>query len=164
MVGRPPDTTAHFSKEGEDQLYFVRYGTRSEFYNPDSKIYAIDEIQADLMKGFEDAMKFGQNPKKPVNPYNIEFMENITSLRAKELVSDAREIIDKGVMATQEERTKLQKLNNQLAVLMGTNPTTSTSSVLKKIHNQPYPYRPISEKEDYADHAVIVTGKQLIDY
>lgn len=160
MVGRPPDTTAHFSKEGEDQLYFVRYGTRSEFYNPDSKIYAIDEIQADLMKGFEDAMKFGQNPKKPVNPYNIEFMENITSLRAKELLSDAREIVDKGVMATQEERTKLQKLNDQFSVLMRTNPTTSASKVLKEIHNQPYPYRPISEKEDYADHAVKVLAKR----
>jgi hypothetical protein len=159
-LGRAPRNVAHFAQEGEDQLYFVRYGTRSEYYNPDSKIYAIDEIQADLMKGFEDAVKSGQKLEKPINPYNVEFLDDLTNLRSRELVSDAREILDKGVMATQQERTKLQELNNQLKTLLQTNQTTTAKNVLKEIKKQPYPYRPVSSKEDYADHAVKVLAKR----
>ena len=159
-LGRAPKNVAHFGREGEDQLYFVRYGTRSEYYNPDSKIYAIDEIQADLMKGFEDAIKSGQKLEKPINPYNVEFLDDLTNLRSRELVSDAREILDKGVMATQQERTKLQEINNQLKTLLQTNQTTTAKNLLKEIEKQPYPYRPASAKEDYADHAVKVLAKR----
>ena len=159
-LGRAPKTVQHFGREGEDQLYFVRYGTRSEYYNPDSKIYAIDEIQADLMKGFEDAIKSGEKLEKPINPYNVEFLDDLTNLRSRELVSDAREILDKGVMATQQERTKLQEINNQLKTLLQTNQTTTAKNLLKEIEKQPYPYRPVSAKEDYADHAVKVLAKR----
>tara|TARA_R100001510_G_scaffold25491_1_gene22390 strand:- start:7080 stop:9419 length:2340 start_codon:yes stop_codon:yes gene_type:complete len=154
--GRRPVTTKHYGRDAQatDQLYFVRYGVRSDFYNPDMKGITIDEIQADI------AQQVRKNNQKPPNPFNINFQEKLVEERIKEILPRARELSNKGVNMTPKERQELREINNSAATLYR---STRRRRADSQVDNQSTTnFQPLQDSSDYAEHAVKVLIKKAM--
>ena len=154
--GKRPVTTKHYGQDAQakDQLYFVRYGVRSDFYNPDMKGITIDEIQADI------AQQVRKNNQKPPNPFNINFQEKLVEERIKEILPRARELSNKGVNMTPKERQELREINNSAATLYrSTRKKGNADSYFDQARTN---FQPLQDSSDYAEHAVKVLIKKAI--
>lgn len=155
--GRRPSNTRHYSRDQQsnDQLYFVRYGVRSDFYNPDMKGITIDEVQADIA---QDVRKL---KLKPPNPFNINFQEKLVEERIKEILPRARELSNKGVNMTSKERQELREINSSAATLYrSTRRKANTDSPLGDQSRTNF--QPLQDSSDYAEHALKVLIKKAI--
>lgn len=154
--GKRPSNTKHYGREQQanDQLYFVRYGVRSDFYNPDMKGITIDEIQADI------AQEVRKLNKKPPNPFNINFQEKLVEERIKEILPRARELSNKGVNMTPKERQELREINSSVATLYRSARRRGADG---QLDNQARTdFQPLQDSSDYAEHAVKVLIKKAI--
>ena len=156
--GKRPSNTRHYSGAGQqsnDQLYFARYGVRSDFYNPDMKGITIDEIQADI------AQEVRKNNQKPPNPFNINFQEKLVYERIKEILPRARELSNKGVNMTPKERQELREINSSAATLYRS--TRRKGNADSQLDDQARTnFQPLQDSSDYAEHAVKVLIKKAI--
>ena len=171
-VGRRPKNTdagirgdeqSHYQDvpQSVDQLYFTRYGIRSDYYNPDMKGITIDEIQADIAQAVAKRKK-GTREKLPrINPFNVKFKNALSQERIRELAPRARELSNKGVNMTMKEREELRKLNSDMQTLVRA-AKRGDQSILQDIEKKSEVYQPFVDKDEYAEHAIKVLVKKAI--
>jgi len=154
--GKRPSNTKHYGRDAQanDQLYFVRYGVRSDFYNPDMKGITIDEIQADI------AQEVRRLNQKPPNPFNINFQEKLVEERIKEMLPRARELSNKGVNMTPKERQELREINSSVATLYRSAKRRGADGQLNDQSRTNF--QPLQDSSDYAEHALKVLIKKAI--
>jgi hypothetical protein len=170
-VGRRPkavdasvrgDEQSHYQDgpQSVDQLYFARYGIRSDYYNPDMKGITIDEIQADIAQAVAKRKK-SERKKPRINPFNVKFQNALSQERIRELAPRARELSNKGVNMTMKEREELRKLNSDMQTLVRAS-KRGDQSTLQDIENKSEVYQPFVDKDEYAEHAIKVLVKKAI--
>ena len=171
-LGEAARSTAHYedySGVQDEQLYFFRFGTRSDFDNFNSKIYSIDEIQSDLTKSLKQIAlrekKEGKKFVRPVNRFNTDFSSSLASARTKQLVERANDLADKGVNMSMKERQELRELNSKVKTLFRSAQSGAPSDLLKIIQSSSdtNKYMPLSNREQYGEHAVKILAKKALN-
>ena len=163
-----PEGGQHYKSASEgaprhsDQLYFMRFGMRSDIENPNIKNYAIDEIQADINQSVGKSMRAARDRNDPnfrrFNPYNLDFIKNMGLMRAKQLTPRARELADKGVATTKAERAELQEINSKVDNLLRSNQKVPSPEA----YARGQPYLPMVDRKDYGEHALKTLVRKAI--
>lgn len=147
---------AHF-RDYQNQLYHIRYGKRSLGDDPNKKVYAIDEIQADIQ---QRAVEVDPTRSKVANPFGryFEFEENNDKLAR--LMEEMKEITSKGLSMTTDDVIKFRKKKSEFDELRKNSLNSDTIDSLKaKYADKSVPFMPMFRRDVFGDHALKNTMK-----
>lgn len=149
------DYSRHYSKvageEFNNQLYHVRYGKRSLEGNPNSKVYAIDEIQSDVQQA---AFQNDPGRVKTKNPFNTEQEFAAANFTLQKLKDKMDNIAKKGVQMSEKERFEFYKTAQEFDELRKKTLNLSTLSKVGKRGSDEVPFMPFFDRSSWGDHAL----------
>lgn len=146
----------HF-RDYENQLYHIRYGKRSLGDDPNKKVYAIDEIQADIQ---QRALEVDPTRSKVANPFGryFEFEENNEKL--SNLMNRMKTISDKKLSMTDADVLEFKKLKSEFEEIRKSSLNSDTIEKLKaRYADKSVPFMPMFRRDVFGDHALKNTMK-----
>jgi len=132
-----------------NQIYHMRGSIRTGGTNQNQKVMMIDEIQSDYHQALRKA-----DPKRAtvVNAFGSEIEFFSANRKLEKIISEMKDISNKGIRATPEDMQRFQKLNSDFRELRANSMNLSNISSQKA--NEGIPFLPLYGKENYGSHAI----------
>ena len=160
-VAARSDSPSHYgsasvgtSQLKDNQLYFMRIGTRRDFENPKAKVYSINEIQSDIQQKIPKGSDIDRD-----NPYNVDSISGLIEARIKQVIPRIKEIVAKGMNATDAERIERRDLLQKSGSLLNKRGSMSEEKVRNKTENN---FLPFGDRSLWGEHAIKVLVKKAI--
>ena len=138
----------------DNQLYFMRVGTRRDFENPKAKVYSINEIQSDIQQKIPKGADLDR-----VNPYNVDSISGLIEARIKQVIPRIKEIVAKGMNATDAERIERRDLLQKSGNLLNKRGSMQEDMIRNKNENN---FLPFNDRSVWGEHAIKVLVKKAI--